>query len=269
MTTTPSASPLITMRRRVTVLLFTFAAGSVDAIAYLRGHVFTANMTGNSVLLGLAIGEGRGPAAATSLVALVAFIFGVLLGAFLAGEGGDKVKTFTAVRREVFVEAAILTFFAATCLARPSTSVGSSLLLLISTSGLAMGMQSAAVKRLSLPGIATTYITGTITSLFSGLVHHWRTHKAHPAPSPGLKAAGIPAHAGPGSPSMRHSLALQAEVFLSYTVAALVSAALHTRWPSVAALLPVLAITGIGIYMLFAKPVQRIAAVPPRQDVSA
>lgn len=269
MTTTPSTGSFITTRRRVTVLLFTFAAGSVDAIVYLRGHVFTANMTGNSVLLGIAIGEGRGPAAATSLIALIAFIAGVLLGAFLAGEGGDKVKTFTAVRREVFVEAAVLALFAATCLAPPSPSAGSSLLLVISTSGIAMGMQSAAVKRLSLPGIATTYITGTITSLFSGLVHHWRTHKAHSAPHSGLKAAGNPAHTGPASPSMRHSLGLQAEVFLSYTVAALVSAALHTRWPSVVALLPVLAIAGIGVYMLFAKPATRVASVPPRQNLSA
>jgi uncharacterized membrane protein YoaK (UPF0700 family) len=272
-TTTTSASSLITTRRRVTVLLFTFAAGSVDAIVYLRGHVFTANMTGNSVLLGLYIGEGRGPAAASSLVALASFIVGVLLGALLAGEGGDRVKTFTAVRREVFVEAAILAAFTATCFAPRSTSVGSSLLLIISTSGVAMGMQSAAVKRLSLPGIATTYITGTITSLFSGLVHYLRIQNPGGTPGSGVQtgvaSAHAPAHAAHGSPSMRHSLSLQAQVFLSYTVAALVSAALHTRWPSAVALLPVMAITGIGVYMLFAKPATRIAAVPPRQDVSA
>jgi uncharacterized membrane protein YoaK (UPF0700 family) len=269
LTITSSTGSFITTRRRVTVLLFTFAAGSVDAIVYLRGHVFTANMTGNSVLLGIAIGEGRGPAAITSLVALIAFIAGVLLGAFLAGEGGPKVKTFTAVRREVFVEVAILALFAATCLARPSASVGSSVLLVISTSGIAMGMQSAAVKRLSLPGIATTYITGTITSLFSGLVHHWRAHKAHSASHSGLKAAGNPAFTTAASPSIRHSLGLQAEVFFSYTVAAFVSAALHTRWPSVVALLPVLAIAGIAIYMLFAKSAAQLAAMPPRRDLSA
>lgn len=258
---------MITTRRRVTVLLFTFAAGSVDAIVYLRGHVFTANMTGNSVLLGLAIGEGRGRAAASSVVALIAFIVGVLLAALIAGEGGDRVKTFTAVRREVFVEAAILACFAATCIVSPSVRNGS--LLAISTSGVAMGMQSAAVKRLSLPGIATTYITGTITSLFSGLVHHWRVHKAHSVPQPALKNPGTPGHAGPGSPSMRHSLALQAQVFFSYTIAALVSAAIYTRWSSVVALLPMLAIAGIGVYMLFATPATRVAAIPPRQDLSA
>jgi uncharacterized membrane protein YoaK (UPF0700 family) len=249
------------------VLLFTFAAGSVDAIVYLRGHVFTANMTGNSVLLGLAIGQGRGGAAVSSVIALVSFILGVLLGAFLAGEGGDKVRTFTAVRREVFVEAAVLASFAGVCIVPPW--VPNSALLAIATSGVAMGMQSAAVKRLSLPGIATTYITGTITSLFSGLVHHWRVHKAHSASQSALKATATTTHSVPGSPSMRHSLSLQAQVFFSYTIAALVSAALHMRWPSVVALLPVLAIAGIGVYMLFATPATRVAAIPPRQDLSA
>ncbi len=33
------------------LLLLTFAAGSLDALSYLRGHAFTANMTGNTVLL--------------------------------------------------------------------------------------------------------------------------------------------------------------------------------------------------------------------------
>jgi uncharacterized membrane protein YoaK (UPF0700 family) len=259
-TAPPGTTSFITTRRRVTVLLFTFAAGCVDAVTYLRAHVFTANMTGNSVLLGIAIGEGHGPAAASSVVALIAFIAGVILGAILAGESGDKVKTFTAVRREVFVEAGILALFAVACVAPPTTRVVGSVIVLIVTSGIAMGMQSAAVKRLSLPGIATTYITGTITSLFSGLVHNWFVRKR----GTGARAAGHPA----SSPSMRHSLGLQAQVFFAYTIAAVLVAIIHYRWPSVAAVLPVLAITGIGIYMLFAKPAARVATIPPRHDLS-
>lgn len=256
-----STSSFITRRRRVTVLLFTFAAGCVDAVTYLRAHVFTANMTGNSVLLGIAIGEGRGPAAASSVVALIAFIIGVIVGAVLAGEGGDKAKTFTAVRREVFFEAAILALFAAACAAPPTTKVASSVIVLITTSGIAMGMQSAAVKRLGLPGIATTYITGTITSLFSGLVHNWFVHKK--------QVAGEISHRpATAAPSMRHSLGLQAQVFLAYTVAALISAVIHARWPAIVAILPVLAIAGIGIYMLFARPAASAAQIP-RQNLSA
>jgi Protein of unknown function (DUF1275) len=41
---------------------------------------------------------------------------------------------------------------------------------LIVLSALAMGIQAAAVRRLGVPGIVTTYITGTLTSLMADLV---------------------------------------------------------------------------------------------------
>src|SRR5262249_61610593 len=41
---------------------------------------------------------------------------------------------------------------------------------LIILSAFAMGVQSAAVRRLGVPGIATTYITGTLTSLMIDLL---------------------------------------------------------------------------------------------------
>ena len=264
MTTPSSASSFITTRRRVTVLLFAWTAGSVDAIAYLRAHVFTANMTGNSVLLALAVGQGQGLATAKALIALVAFVIGVLLGAILAGEGGDRVKTFTAVRREVFFEAAVLVLFAIACVHPPTAAIHSTVVLVIFTSGVAMGMQSAAVKRLSLPGIATTYITGTITSLFSGMVHNWITRKSRTERMSAEAASG-----NSPQPSMRHSLGLQAQVYLSYTIAALACGILHNYWPSGVAILPVLAIAGIGTYMLFAKPATRLTSISSRQDFSA
>lgn len=264
MTTSISASSFITTRRRVTVLLFTWTAGSVDAITYLRAHVFTANMTGNSVLLALAVSQREGAATARALIALAAFVIGVLLGAIVAGEGGDRVKTFTAVRREVFFETAVLVLFAIVCVHPPTASVHTAGVLVIFTSGVAMGMQSAAVRRLSLPGIATTYITGTITSLFAGMVHNWMTRKTRAERTAAEAAAGHHSQ-----PSMRHSVGLQAQVYLSYTFAALACGILHNYWPSGVAILPVLAIASIGAYMLFAKPARRLTSVSSRQDLSA
>ena len=59
------------------LLVLTCAAGLVDAISYLEmGHVFTAMMTGNTVLLALAIGQGEVMAALRSTLALVAFSVG-------------------------------------------------------------------------------------------------------------------------------------------------------------------------------------------------
>jgi uncharacterized membrane protein YoaK (UPF0700 family) len=223
---------------RPTVLLFTWAAGSVDAIAYMAAHVFTANMTGNAVLMGISVGQGKSGAIVNSLVALVVFIGGIVLGAVLAGEGGDKARTLAAVRREIVVETGVLVLFAAAFLLPLPHDHKIVVLLLIIFSALAMGLQSAAVRRLHLPGIATTYISGTITSLFTGLVHYF-------APRAGLARAGQPTVAQPFSPWLR----LQAEVFLVYAIAALICAFLYVRWPAAVAWLPAVAIAVVVISM--------------------
>ena len=55
-----SRFPYTTLGRESMLLLLTLVAASVDAISYLGlGHVFTAMMTGNTVLLGLALAQGE------------------------------------------------------------------------------------------------------------------------------------------------------------------------------------------------------------------
>src|SRR5919204_1447800 len=74
------------LRRRDLILVaLTFAAGSVDAVVFLRLEVFTAVMTGNIVFLGVAIGQGAVRNALRSLVALGAYAAGVLVGSRLVG----------------------------------------------------------------------------------------------------------------------------------------------------------------------------------------
>jgi len=243
----PRRSAFEVVPRRATVLLFTWAAGSVDALMYLAGHVFTANMTGNAVLLGISSGQLKSTAAERSLIALLVFILGVILGAVVVGEG-HEARTWKAVRRAVIVETVILAIFCALCFT-PAVESRLIMNLMICSSGLAMGLQSAAVRGLSLPGIATTYITGTITSLFSGLVHRW-------FPSTGSGET----HQDEGMSDPEHSLSLQAEVFLAYALAALVTAALRASYPSAVALLPVLAIASIAVSMSIGQKPQSVPA---------
>jgi uncharacterized membrane protein YoaK (UPF0700 family) len=64
--------------------LFTSVTGLVDAVSYIAlGHVFTANMTGNIVLLGFALAGVPGLSALRSLAALAAFLVGALIGGVL------------------------------------------------------------------------------------------------------------------------------------------------------------------------------------------
>jgi hypothetical protein len=67
--------------RNAMLVLLSAAAGCIDAVSYLGlGYIFTANMTGNTVLLGLSLGRAGWQEALRSGVALVGFIFGLPSG---------------------------------------------------------------------------------------------------------------------------------------------------------------------------------------------
>src|SRR5215472_1672510 len=140
--------------RDALLVALTAAAGWVDALSYLAlGHVFTANMTGNLVLLGVAVGSLEAGGALRSAVALAGFAAGALLGSALTRDAaGDWPGRVTAA---LAVEAAALAAF--TALWRASTGQEA----LIALSAVGMGIQSAAVRRLAVPGVATTFVTGT------------------------------------------------------------------------------------------------------------
>jgi len=222
------------------ILLLTWVAGTVDAIGYLGlGHVFTANMTGNAVLLGLAFGQGQFLAAFRALFALGGFILGVTIGAILAHRAGTDVDQRRAFIGPVFVEALVLAVFALLLHLPVITHNQETLYVLIGLSAVAMGIQSAAVRRLNLPGIATTVLTGTITSLVAGLVRLLHiTYVSSPAEEPAVSAPGRSRH-----------LRLQAGVFIVYVAAACVAGIFQHRLPFIVGLSPVVA---IGLVLFFA-----------------
>src|SRR5918997_6036791 len=80
----------VTVRDTMLVML-SLAAGCVDAVGFLGlGQIFVANMTGNTVLLGLALGQARAEAALRAVVALGGFVVGVAAGAAVVGRGGES-----------------------------------------------------------------------------------------------------------------------------------------------------------------------------------
>jgi uncharacterized membrane protein YoaK (UPF0700 family) len=69
------------------LLAMSVVTGIVDAVSFLAlGRVFTANMTGNVVLLGFAIAGAPGLSISRSVVALLAFLSGAVLGGRVAPE---------------------------------------------------------------------------------------------------------------------------------------------------------------------------------------
>jgi len=165
-----SRFPYTTLGRESMLLVLTLAAASVDAISYLGlGHVFTAMMTGNTVLLGLALAQGEVLAAVRSILALIGFAIGAFVGAIIVERESYPPEWPAAVTAALAFETIILAIFAANFTLFDGIR-GGMIYLLIILSALAMGVQSAAVRRLGVPGIATTYITGTLTSLMVDLL---------------------------------------------------------------------------------------------------
>lgn len=159
---------------RGAILAFTVAAGAVDAATYLGlGQVFTANMTGNSVLLAIAVAEGSSGAAARSGAALVGFCAGVALGAFTRDPHENQPWPARVAVPLVLGVLALAALgigwgFAG---ARP---VGGARYGLIVASALAMGLQSAATRAAPMRGISTTYMTGTLTRAVEGAISRLR-----------------------------------------------------------------------------------------------
>jgi uncharacterized membrane protein YoaK (UPF0700 family) len=156
--------------RDLLLILLTFGAGAVDAISFLGlGRVFTGNMTGNIVLLGLAAGKAAGSEVTRSAVSLVAFsaaVFVVWWASRRLREDRLPVEVVAAFALEALAQAGLLAGWVLSS-ARPGGALEA---VLVGLSAVAMGLQSAAVTRLGVRGISTTYVTGTLTGLISEVV---------------------------------------------------------------------------------------------------
>src|SRR5437867_9685930 len=75
----------------VALIALTFTTGLIDAVSYLGlGRVFTANMTGNIVLLGFGIAGSGGLPVVAPVVSLGAFLAGSAVGGVLAARTADR-----------------------------------------------------------------------------------------------------------------------------------------------------------------------------------
>ncbi len=149
------------------LLGMTAVTGLVDAVSFLSlGRVFTANMTGNVVILAFATARVPGLSIVRSLTALLAFLVGAILGGrIMARAGVDSQIRFAA---RAFVLEVVFLSVASFC----SIGYRSDLLehsfqpfALIALTALAMGTRNAAVRKLAIPDLTTTVLTLTITGI--------------------------------------------------------------------------------------------------------
>jgi uncharacterized membrane protein YoaK (UPF0700 family) len=137
-------------------------------VSYLGlGKVFTANMTGNVVLLGFGVAGAAGLPVLAPIVSLATFIVGSIAGGALAARFAER-----SVRHLEWALAGEVAFIAAAAvIAGVGTVVvgGAVSYVLIALLAFAMGLRNATVRRLGVPDLTTTVLTMTVTAFSSDL----------------------------------------------------------------------------------------------------
>ncbi|SFK24036.1 YoaK family protein [Methylocapsa palsarum] len=220
--------------------LLGLAAGSMDALAFFHlAAVFPSAMTGNTALLGLALGRGDLVAASSPLTAFAGFFVGAALAARidLAARGRPASRVVVLL---LAIETGLLAAFVAGWRLGGPPSHGAGAYGLIGIASLAMGVQSAAARLVGRSGISTVVFTSTLTSI----------------------AAAV-AEALDRRPRALSCAALrQAGIVLSYGAGAVLAGLLAAHKPSVV-FLPLLAVLGALAFLRRAGPGAGNPAIRP------
>ncbi len=149
--------------------LLSFGSGCMDILSYQEfGEVFTSAMTGNTALLGMKLGQGNLVGIASNLMALVGFLLGLLGGFTLLRRQSAGLSN--GVVRTLGTELVVLLAFSAAWIWAGGAHTDFARYGLIGLAAIAMGLQTAAANAIDLAGISTTFFTGTLTRLVSGVV---------------------------------------------------------------------------------------------------
>jgi len=151
---------------RVVLILLAFASGLIDAASYLGlGHVFTANMTGNILLLGFAVAGASGFSTSACLVSVGAFLAGAGVAGLLDRDlrhPRQRFITETAGEGILIAAATIVAFTAAVKAGSPGAYATIGLL------AFAMGARKDTIRRLAAQtNLTTTTLTAALTGLAS------------------------------------------------------------------------------------------------------
>jgi uncharacterized membrane protein YoaK (UPF0700 family) len=189
------------------LLGLTVVTGVVDAVSYLALGVFTANMTGNVVLLAFAVAGAPALSVPRLATSLAGFFLGALLGGRLAARmapGPRHYWTAAAFGLEAALLLTALAVGAGRHSVRPVDSIH--LYAVITLAALAMGLRSATVRKLAVPDVSTVVLTSTITDLAADLSPRGGRGSRWPARSAAV--AAMFAGAAAGALLVRESLAL-------------------------------------------------------------
>ncbi len=216
----------------------TTMGGFVDAVGYIAlFQVFTANMSGNSIHIGMYLSQRDWPNLLRPMSAVVSYVVGMLLTRIaveIAGRRGiTRVASFT-----FGVEALLLALFAG---ATPAMHLGQitdlhspAYFALVALLAFAMGVQTGTLTHVGALTIYTTFVTGTLTKMTESVTRalFWMFDE--------LRQSGISHIVRNGSTQRDiRQAALLAATWTVYVIGAALGAFAKTKWELRALYVPV------------------------------
>ena len=150
------------------MLALTFTTGIVDAVGYLGlDRVFTGNMTGNVVILGMGLIGGTGLPVAGPVIALAAFMCGAAAGGRVLR--GD-LHGWTPRHTGLFGCVALVLLLAAVTAVLLDSPGHVAQYAITAALAVAMGCQAATARHIAVNDVSTVVVTSTLTGLASDSV---------------------------------------------------------------------------------------------------
>ncbi|HEV2324099.1 MAG TPA: YoaK family protein [Terracidiphilus sp.] len=227
--------------RDLLLIVLAVSAGSADGWGYFGlGHAFVANMTGNTVLVAMSL-LGYQSDLAQRAIAMGCYVLGVVLAALLTrqvrqGTTWPRQVSATLLLESILLIGAEIAWIAVLHhSAHAAIFPGQAHNLLLGAVAVAIGMQSGAMLQLRIPGVVTTYITGTWTSLSSGVVR---------------LASGK--RSGPSRKNLafEERLLLQGVVLVFYFFSAMLSGWVLKNLPAVVGAIPAASVLVVAVFGL-------------------
>ena len=229
-------------------LTLAWVGGFVDATGYLVLFLmFTAHMSGNSIAMGVHVGQEEWGRAFHRFFPIPLYVLGVFLGA-AAGEVLTRGGVRNAFALVIGLEVLLLLLFMAfghLVLTRilSRTEGGWPFYALATLPALAMGVQNATLRRVGSMPVRLTYITGVLTNMAEEAVRYlfW-LHDKRRQQIP----LGVLLRLSPRQVSLTRVLLLLA-IWVCYVVGAIVGCWTVLAWDTQALALPIAALIVVGL----------------------
>ena len=239
-------SQLGTAAKVATALCLTVVGGFVDAVGYIAlFEVFTANMSGNSIHIGLYLAQQDWPNLLRPFCAVVAYVVGMLMTRIAIEVAGrrslTRIASFT-----LGLEAVLLAVFAH---ATPRMHFGQiadlhspAYFSFVALLAFAMGVQTATLTNFGALTVYTTFVTGTLTKLTESATRSlfWIVDE--------LRRTGIShiVKAGAGQRDIQQ-VAMLSSIWICYVAGAAAGALAKSHWELRALYAPVAVLAGFVV----------------------